>query len=123
MSWNFGGPERVKKGATIEGINANEDKGQWVHWAFHVKWAKEDTPGGGFMRLYHNGDLVFSNDGPNHENMSTWMMWKAGIYHGNPSKLPQDPYVIYGDNYILGDSESSLKEVNPYLFKTSSEPW
>ncbi len=90
-----------------------------MNWAFHVKWAKEDTPGSGFMRLYHNGELVFSDDGPNHENMSTWMMWKVGIYHGNPSKLPQDPYVIYGDNYILGDSESSLQEVNPYLFQSS----
>jgi hypothetical protein len=115
LTWNYGGPDRVEKEAVLEQINANDDKGKWTHWAFHVKWAKEDTPGGGFMRLYHNGSLVFSHDGPNHENLKTWMMWKAGIYHGNPSALPNDPYVLLGDNYVLADAASSLAEVNPYL--------
>jgi len=118
LSWNHGGPERVAKGAILEEINAFEDRGKWVHWAFHVRWAKENTPGRGFMRLYHNGSLVFSNDGPNHENLDTWMMWKAGIYHGNPSTLPTDPYVIYGDNYIMTGPEGSLQAVNPYLAGT-----
>lgn len=115
LTWNYGGPERVKKNALLEGINAFNDRGKWVNWAFHVKWAKENTPGGGFMRLYHNGRLVFSDDGPNHENIRTWMMWKTGIYHGNPSKLPTDPYVIYGDNYIMYGPDGSLEKVNPYL--------
>ncbi len=115
MNWNFGGPERTKKNATITGICAFEDRGKWTSWAFHVKWAREDTPGGGFMKLYHNGELVFSDVGPNHENIRTWMMWKAGIYHGNPSTLPTDPYVIYGDNYIMTGPEGDLSKVNPYL--------
>ena len=71
------------------------------------------------MRLYHNGKLIFSNDGPNHENLQTWMMWKSGIFHGNPSTLPTYPYVIYGDNYILTGPEGSLHKVNPYLAETT----
>lgn len=115
ISWNYGGPNRVERGARFEGINANDDKGKWVSWAFHVKWARQGT-GGGFMRLYHDGDLVFSNDGPNLENLSrNTMMWKAGIYHGNPSNLAQDPYDIYMDNFIQGNSNASLSDVNPYL--------
>lgn len=115
ITWNYGGPERIKCDSILSGINAFDDRGKWINWAFHVKWAKEDTPGGGFMRLYHDGDLVFSNEGPNHENIRTWMMWKAGIYHGNPSLLPTNPYIIYADNFILMGPEGNLSVVNPYL--------
>ena len=115
ITWNHGGPDRIKKSAELQGINAFNDRGNWINWAFHVKWAKEDTPEGGFMRLYHNGKLVFSDEGPNHENMRTWMMWKTGIFHGNPSTLPTDPYVVYGDNYIMAGPGAGLYAVNPFL--------
>ena len=123
ISWNHGGPQRINKGAQLKGISAFEDRGKWINWALHVRWAKDDTLGGGFMRLYHNGKLVFSNDGPNHENLQTWMMWKSGIYHGNPSTLRTDPYVVYGDNYFMTGPEGSLRKVNPYLARdTDSAP-
>ena len=47
ISWNYGGPQRTEKGAKLKGINAFKDRGQWINWALHVRWAKDAAPGSG----------------------------------------------------------------------------
>jgi len=122
ITWNYGGDTTPRKemDESLSGINAFDDRDRWVHWAFHVNWAKEDEPGG-FMKVYHNGKLVFSDDGPNWQNLNSTSMWKAGIYHGNPSVLPTDPYVLYADNFILANGAASINDVNPYLDKVETD--
>jgi len=116
LKWSYGGDgNRVNTGAALTGVNANNDKGKWVHWAFHVNWKKQSQGGGGFMEVYHNGVKVLDEQGPNWLELDRYPCWKAGIYTGNTDWGGPDTYTIYDDNFILGGANSTINDVNPNL--------
>ncbi|MEM9829095.1 MAG: heparin lyase I family protein [Bacteroidota bacterium] len=79
------------------------DKGKWVTWTFHVKWSYGSS---GFFRVYRNGDLFHSYNGPNSYKDADAPYFKFGLYnsfwkHGhNTGADLQELYVDYVRVYV-----------------------
>jgi hypothetical protein len=79
------------------------DKGRWVKWAFHIKWGWLPEHNA-FVRIYKDGKLFFSKDGPDTTNDQKGVNQQFGIYKwewngqysGQNSKLTKR--VIYFDD-------------------------
>ncbi|WPP50289.1 heparin lyase I family protein [Catalinimonas niigatensis] len=79
------------------------DKNRWVKWTYHIKWSYNNS---GFIRVYKNGDLFYSYNGPTgcKDDQAPYIKfglynasWKNGDFSG--SKL-QEAYVDYLKVYV-----------------------
>ena len=65
------------------------EKERWTDWEFRVVW---ESGAGGYTRVYQDGRLIMSRDGPNAFNDLRGVYLKLGLYHS------------YVDTVILLDS-------------------
>jgi hypothetical protein len=93
------------------------DKGRWVKWAFHIKWGWLPEHNA-FVRIYKDGKLFFSKDGPDTTNDQKGINQQFGIYKwewngqysGQNSKLTKR--VIYFDDVSVEQVDNSTSTNN-----------
>lgn len=94
----------------------NGAKGKWIDFVQHAKWTGDQD---GFVMLWMKiGDgpfkLVVDYKGRtwwNDEDHSPY--FKMGLYTGDPGWTGRSPAVVYTDEYRLGNSEASCRDVVP----------
>ena len=60
--------------------SASEDRGRWVDWLIHVRWAAGESDQG-FVEVYRDGVLAARLDGPNcYNDLRGGPYWKLGLY-------------------------------------------
>ena len=120
-NYSTGNNTRYEGNEKLNKVNAYQDRGKWVNWAMHVKWAQYESDNG-FIRIYHNGKLVWEHLGRNWEFVkdSGYPFYMGGIYTGDPGWRGLSEYVMYQDNHIVGDANATINDVNPYLNNTPS---
>jgi hypothetical protein len=91
------------------------ERGKWTDWVMHVKWSYKPD---GFLKLYKNGKLVFTRNGPTYFNISKGPYFKMGIYMGiNNPDWPDHGKVrnrtLYTDEYRMGNANATYEDVAP----------
>ncbi len=80
-----------------------DDFGKWVTWTFHIKWSFGSN---GFFKVYKNGKLFHSHNGPNSYKDGDAPYFKFGLYNSwwkNGQKTGatlQEMYVDYVRVYV-----------------------
>ena len=97
---------------TYFSVDATNDLGKWTDFIIEVDWGKDNNWIGVF-NVWKNGELIF-NENPFHNNTDgrdqTYAPYvKIGIDY--PGTVDDYPVIAYHDNFIVGDENSSLSEM------------
>ena len=90
------------------------DLGKWTDWAFHIKWAVDNT---GLTVAYKNGKEVFRRKGPNVYDDTQRRHFKLGLYksewQNKNSGSTTKSRTVWIDEVRMGDETASLSDVSP----------
>ncbi|MDA3873827.1 MAG: polysaccharide lyase [Kiritimatiellae bacterium] len=102
----------AKQEFTFGSIDPN--RGKWTDFYLEVNWQSPQT-GGGYFRLYMDGERVIDYDGPTwYDGKVQGPFFKMGIYKGAGSwKGDADRTYMYFDEFRMGDSGSARSQVDP----------
>jgi hypothetical protein len=94
------------------------DKGVWVDWVYNRNFAMDTS---GYLKLYKNGVLVFSYNGPNwvtgerrnpegyiHIGLYKWP-WLSANGEGWGPTLCNNPIEVFYDEYKFGNANATLQ--------------
>lgn len=95
------------------------EKGVWVDWVVHRNWEENNS---GFLRVYKNGVLVYSYNGPNYRRASgdapvariqhgiyKWL-WETPYIAGSPESAFNSDKILYMDEIRFGNSSADLSD-------------
>ncbi|GAB4170951.1 MAG: hypothetical protein Fur0032_10020 [Terrimicrobiaceae bacterium] len=87
------------------------ERGKWITWVFNVRM---DFSGGGFVRVWRDGEQVADYDGPVGMNNAPVKSLRIGLYKKFYKDLPPDAeQVVWFDAFTIGDERASYETVNP----------
>ena len=94
------------------------DRGKWTEFVMEVNW-QSPTTGGGYLRLYKNGELVVDYKG------ATWFdgktagpFFKMGVYKGSGTWKGEEPgAVLYFDDFKMVGAGGKREDVDPAVKK------
>ena len=91
---------------------ATGDVGKWTDWVVQVKWTDQQD---GFFKIWKNGERepMWSYEGPTYVPLPEGPYFKMGIYKGDPNWSGQEPVIIYGDEYRMGNANATYEDVAP----------
>jgi hypothetical protein len=106
------GNKLTKKEFTFGSIDP--DRGKWTDFVLEVNW-QSPKAGGGYFRLYKNGEKVIDYDGPTwYEGKVQGPFFKMGIYKGAGSwKGEEGRTYLYFDEFRMGDKSATKDQVDP----------
>lgn len=90
------------------------DRGKWTDFVLEVNWQSPKS-GGGYARLWKNGEQVVNYEGPTwFEDKTSGPFFKMGVYKGAGSwKGEESGAILYFDEFRMGDKSISHDAVNP----------
>lgn len=90
------------------------DKETWLDWAFHIKWAYDNT---GVVEVWKNNKLIVSRiNKPNAYNDVMFPYFKIGIYKwgwANPGNTTINNRIIFIDEVTIGNEKAGYDKVYP----------
>lgn len=95
-------------------------KGKWTDFVVHAKWSYKSD---GFIRVWKDGQLVFSKNGSVYYNLPQGPYLKVGIYKGDPDWPGSNNIsdrVVYFDEIRIGGESAKYEDVAPHRRKL---PW
>jgi len=96
---DFSSSKRTGSGYT----SIESEKGKWVTWTYHVRWSYGSN---GFFKIYKNGKLFHSYNGPNSYKDSRAPYVKFGLYNSHwkngqrTGSTEQEVYIDYMRVYV-----------------------
>lgn len=102
----------TKKNFDLGSITA--DKGRWTDFVMEVNWQSPQT-GGGYLRLWKNGEQVVNYEGPTwFDDKTSGPFFKFGMYKGSGTwKGEESRAIAYFDEFRMGDQSVSREAVDP----------
>jgi hypothetical protein len=90
------------------------DLGKWTDFVMEVNWQSPQT-GGGYLRLWKNGQQVVNYEGPTwFDDKTSGPFFKLGIYKGSGGwKGEESRAIAYFDEFRMGDKSISRDAVDP----------
>lgn len=90
------------------------DKGKWTDFYMEVNW-QSPKAGGGYLRLWKNGEKVVDYNGPTwFEEKTKGPFFKMGVYKGGASwKGGEEGTIIFFDEFHMGDKSSTREQIDP----------
>lgn len=113
LRYQDGGTDKAtKKNFDLGAIEP--DRGKWTDFAMEVNWQSPKS-GGGYLRLWKNGQKVVDYEGPTwFEDKTSGPFFKMGVYKGAGTwKGEESGAVLYFDEFRMGDKSVSLDAVDP----------
>ena len=112
----------IQSSGTVDGEVSTDlgpiDNGKWIDWVHNRNFTMDDS---GYLRLYKNGELVYSYDGPNwvtgrgrvpegyvHNGLYKWP-WLSTNGEGWGPTLCNDPIEVFYDEFKFGDEHATLE--------------
>lgn len=102
----------TKKNFDLGSIEA--DRGKWTDFVMEVNWQSPQT-GGGYLRLWKNGQQVVNYEGPTwFDDKTSGPFFKLGMYKGSGTwKGEESRAIAYFDEFRMGDKDVSRDAVDP----------
>jgi len=90
------------------------DKGKWTDFYLEVNWQSAKT-GGGYFRLWKNGEKVVDYTGPTwFDDKTKGPFFKMGCYKGGASwQGDEQGTIMFFDEFRMGDKDATREQIDP----------